>query len=121
MKVTIAISDEGRTVIAISEKEDGVDVPPVVMVSQADVERTANASGDIACRLGHCADQSHMHVEIGDTTRAVVSCHQRDSCREHCFLPLNRQVVPLKFVVIREERKKYLKRKQRKHKAFEVC
>lgn len=73
MKVTIVISDEGRTVIAISEKEDGVDVPPVAMVSQADVEHTANASGDIACRLGHCADQSHMHVEIRDTTRAVVS------------------------------------------------
>jgi len=33
MKVTIVISDEGRTVIAISEKEDGVDVPPVAMVS----------------------------------------------------------------------------------------
>lgn len=75
MKVTIAISDEGRTVIAISEKEDGVDVPPVVMVSQADVERTANASGDIACRLGHCADQSHMHANIRGTARAVISRH----------------------------------------------
>lgn len=74
MEVAIAIGDEGGIAIAVGEKEDDMDVPPMVMASQADVEeRTANASGDIAYRLGHCADQSHMHAKIRDTTRAVVS------------------------------------------------
>ena len=79
MEAATAIGDEGGIAIAFGEKKDDVDVPPMVMASQADVERpvelTANAFGDIACRLGHCADQSHMHAEIRGTARAMVSHH----------------------------------------------
>lgn len=75
MEAATAIGDEGRTAIAVGEKEDDVDVLPVVMTSQADVERTTNVSSNIACRLGHCADQSHMHANIRGTARAVISRH----------------------------------------------